>query len=105
MARLPTETRERILARDGFRCSARFLGGACDTILDVHHIRPREEGGTDEDDNLMVLCHSHHPMLESIRKAILAKRRPEWKRCNRHHRSAQARYECERRLNRHLLAA
>lgn len=27
---------------------------------DVDHIKPRRAGGTDDDDNLRSLCHSHH---------------------------------------------
>lgn len=93
-----TEIRARILARDA-GCSGRFLGGACSATLDVHHIRPREEGGTDADENLMVLCHRHHPMLEAIRKAILQRREPR-KTCRHRHPYPGAREACERRLNR-----
>ena len=88
--------RARIIARDR-GCSGRFLGGECSPILDVHHILPREEGGTDEDSNLMALCHTHHPMLESMRRAILRRRR--WRTCPHEHRYAHAREACERRLN------
>jgi hypothetical protein len=88
--------RERIIARDR-GCSGRFLGGRCSAVIDVHHITPREEGGTDEDENLMALCHTHHPQLESLRREILRRRAP--KRCNHDHRYPWAREECERRLN------
>jgi len=30
--------------------------------LDVHHITPREEGGTNSENNLVVLCPNHHRM-------------------------------------------
>ena len=96
--------RDRVLERDQHRCSGRFLGGECSAVLDVHHIVSRREGGTDDDDNLLTLCHRHHPMLESIRRAIL-KRRPRWKKCNHDHRYDHARRMCEERLNRHLEAA
>ena len=99
-----TETRARILARDQ-GCSGRFLGGTCVDPLDVHHILPREENGTDADDNLMVLCHRHHPMLEALRRAILSRRRPARKTCPHTHRTREARELCERRLNRDSLAA
>jgi len=102
---LSAEIRERILERDQRRCNGRFLGGRCSPILDVHHIHPREEGGSDDEDNLMVLCHRHHPMLEAIRRQILKRREPEWKRCPHRHRSPEARLLCERRLNRGLRAA
>jgi len=97
--KLPAEIRERILERDGF-CSGRFLGGPCSAVLDVHHILPREEGGTDEPSNLMVLCHSHHPQLEAMRRAILKRKRRAWRHCHHAHPYPGAREACERRLNR-----
>ena len=93
------DTRTRVLERDQHRCSGRFLGGGCSAVLDVHHIVPRSEGGTDEDDNLLTLCHRHHPMLESIRRAILKNRIPSWKRCTHYHPYEQGRRLCEARLN------
>ena len=30
------------------------------TTLDVHHIIPRHEGGTNEESNLVILCPTHH---------------------------------------------
>lgn len=100
-----TETRARVLAREKI-CNGRFLGGRCSPVLDVHHILPREEGGTDEDENLLVLCHRHHPMLEALRREILKRRG--WKRCTHKpgvHRYPGAREACERNLNRHLRTA
>lgn len=98
------DIRTRVLARDQRACSARFLGGGCSTVLDVHHILPREEGGTDEDENLLTLCHRHHPMMEALRRAILKRRG--WRPCPHKigvHRYPGARETCERTLNRHLL--
>lgn len=99
---IPADIRERVLARDG-GCSGRFLGGRCSPVLDIHHILPRDDGGTDEESNLMVLCHSHHPMLEAMRKVILHRRG--WRECPHGHRTPEARRLCERRLNRDLLKA
>ena len=99
------DTRTRVLERDRHRCSGAFLGGGCSAVLDVHHILPRDEGGTDEDDNLLTLCHRHHPMLEALRRAILKRRG--WKQCNHPpgtHRYPGAKAACERQLNRRLLA-
>lgn len=100
------DIRTRVLARDARRCSGRFLGGGCSAILDVHHILPREEGGTDEDENLLSLCHRHHPMMEALRRAILKRRGgPIWKPCPHKpgiHRYPGARESCEQTLNRHL---
>jgi hypothetical protein len=89
--------RARIIDRDR-ACSGRFLGGPCSPLIDVHHIVPRDEGGTDEDENLLALCHRHHPMLESMRRQIL--RRRGWKTCPHDHRYSWAREECEAKLNR-----
>lgn len=101
------EIRARVLARDS-GCSGRFLGGECSAVLDVHHILPREEGGSNEDSNLMVLCHRHHPMLEALRRAILKRRPDRPKRCPHppgSHRYPGAREACEQHLNRQRLAA
>ena len=35
-----------------------------DTITEVHHILPRTDGGTDDPDNLIVLCPNHHAMAD-----------------------------------------
>lgn len=52
--------REQANIRDEYRC--RF----CDFNLtvDVHHIVPRSEGGTDEPSNLITLCPNHHRMAD-----------------------------------------
>ncbi len=92
------DTRARIIERDR-GCSGRFLGGQCSPVLDVHHIRPRSEGGGDEDDNLMALCHSHHPQLEALRNAILGRREQARRHCHHKHPYPGAREACERRLN------
>ena len=103
--KLTADIRDRVLARDGWRCSGRFLGGECSAVLDVHHILPREEGGTDEASNLMTLCHKHHPMLEAMRRAILKRRPLAWKTCPHHHPYPGGKEECERRLNAVSVAA
>lgn len=91
------DTRARIIARDG-GCSGRFLGGICSEVIDVHHILPRGEGGTNEDENLMALCHVHHPTLEALRRALLKRRQPR-RVCRHRHVYPGAREACERRLN------
>lgn len=51
--------RERILIRDSFRCQVcrRVISGR---QAHVDHRLPLEEGGTDDDENLQVLCDKHH---------------------------------------------
>lgn len=100
MSQLDPHTRLRVLERDQHRCSGRFLGGECSAVLDVHHIVPRSEGGTDEDDNLLTLCHRHHPTLEAIRRAVLGRRKPIWRKCRHNHRYDHARRMCHEKLNR-----
>lgn len=33
--------------------------------IEIHHIKKRSQGGKDNLDNLMVLCHEHHEMAHS----------------------------------------
>lgn len=96
------EIRARVIARDGSRCTVGWLlGGACTETLHVHHLIPREEGGSDEESNLITTCDRHHPQVEAIRREVL--RRRGWKRCPHKpgvHRYPGAREACERQLNR-----
>jgi 5-methylcytosine-specific restriction endonuclease McrA len=48
--------RTEVLDRDEWRCQR--CGGKRN--LDVHHVRPRSQGGFDVADNLIVLCRSCH---------------------------------------------
>jgi hypothetical protein len=50
--------RYRIFQRDGWRC--RVPGCSSRRNLQVHHVVYRSHGGGDEDDNLAVLCATHH---------------------------------------------
>lgn len=95
--------RRRALKRDGNRCSVqRLLGGACTATLHVHHLVPVEDGGDlYSQDNLVTACSRHHPMLEALRRHVLAEvRNPSVPRCPHQHRSAEARRICERRMAR-----
>ncbi|MFD9205984.1 HNH endonuclease [Streptomyces sioyaensis] len=51
-------TVKRIKRRDGYRCTAVFSTGArcIQPGTDVDHVIPHSLGGTDEDDNLRLLC-------------------------------------------------
>ena len=61
---------ERIIHRIGTICC---YPNCKETIaLDVHHIIPRKEGGTNRDSNLFVLCPVHHRLAD--RGAIPRKR-------------------------------
>jgi len=64
------QKREQVLERDDYACrfcdlteseSAEEYGRA----LDVHHVIPKRDGGTDAIDNLLTLCPSCHNTLES----------------------------------------
>ena len=49
-------TRRLVLQRDNHRCTQ--CGATSD--LEVHHIVPRAEGGTNDPDNLVTLCANCH---------------------------------------------
>ena len=49
--------REYVLYRDNHKCQH---CGKSNTILNIHHITPRADGGTNKPDNLITLCESCH---------------------------------------------
>ncbi len=51
--------REYVLYRDGHTCQI-CKGKSKDKVLNVHHIKPRSNGGTDRPDNLITLCETCH---------------------------------------------
>ncbi len=53
---------ERIIHRVGTICC--YPNCKENIALDVHHIVPREDGGTNRDDNLIVLCPVHHRLAD-----------------------------------------
>jgi hypothetical protein len=55
------DNRAKTHERDGYRCTS---CGATEA-LNVHHIIPRREGGTDDLDNLIVLCRKCHSKTPS----------------------------------------
>ena len=52
-----------VLARDGYTCQCGKRG--CTDKLEVHHIVPRSEGGSDAPENLITLCSKHHKVLHA----------------------------------------
>lgn len=57
------ETRRRVFARDGEQCTfVSRRGRRCTArhLLEVDHIRPRAEGGTNDEDNLRLRCRAHN---------------------------------------------
>lgn len=61
--------REYVLHRDSHTCQA-CNGKSKDKILNVHHIVPRSQGGTDRPDNLITLCESCHKKYHAGRLKI-----------------------------------
>ncbi|MBL0215882.1 MAG: HNH endonuclease [Myxococcales bacterium] len=58
---IPDATRRKVFVRDKCRC---IVPGCRSTrFLEVHHIRPRAEGGGHELTNVCVLCDAHHLQL------------------------------------------
>jgi hypothetical protein len=55
---IPPAVRRAVLARDRHRC--RVPGCTHATFLDVHHIVPRSEGGSNDPLNLIGICSAHH---------------------------------------------
>lgn len=62
---IPAIQRHQVQLRDGGRCTEiGAQGQRCESRrwLDVHHIRPRSEGGGNGLENLTTLCSAHHRM-------------------------------------------
>lgn len=55
-------TKTMVLNRDGYKCQC-CKGKHKDSKLEVHHIVFRSQGGSDEADNLITLCHTCHKAL------------------------------------------
>jgi len=55
-------TKAMVLNRDGYKCQC-CKGKHKDSKLEVHHIIFRNQGGSDEADNLITLCHTCHKAL------------------------------------------
>ncbi len=55
---IPPRVRREVLARDKHRCQAPGCG--LTRFLEVHHVKPRNQGGTNQAENLVTLCASCH---------------------------------------------
>jgi hypothetical protein len=62
---IPPATRRKVMRRDHGRCQV--PGCRLATWVDVHHIQLRSEGGDHGEDNLIVLCESHHSAIHDGR--------------------------------------
>ncbi|MFH1466703.1 MAG: hypothetical protein ABIO70_20120 [Pseudomonadota bacterium] len=58
---IPPAVRRRVLVRDGGRCQV--PGCRNRRHVEVHHLRPRAEGGGHGPENLLTLCSCHHDMV------------------------------------------
>jgi hypothetical protein len=55
---IPPRARRKVMRRDGGRC---VIPGCRNSLfLDIHHVRPRSEGGNHDPDGLVALCGAHH---------------------------------------------
>lgn len=57
-ATIPPSTRRAVLVRDGHRCTTPGCGAR--QFLEVHHLVPRQGGGTNTEENLRTLCSACH---------------------------------------------
>jgi hypothetical protein len=58
---IPPSRRRAVLLRDGHRCRVRGCGST--RFLEVHHLKSRRDGGSNDEDNLVVLCSNCHGHL------------------------------------------
>lgn len=62
-------TKAMVLNRDVYTCQL-CRGRRKDSKLEVHHILYRSQGGSDDSDNLVTLCHSCHKDLHAGKKTL-----------------------------------
>jgi hypothetical protein len=55
---IPPAVRRKVMERDGRKCSV--PGCRHGQYLDLHHVKPRAEGGDHDPDRLVTLCGAHH---------------------------------------------
>lgn len=62
-----------------------------------------EGGARFDEDNVITVCHRHHPQLEAIRRAILRRREIRVPPCRHRHRYDHVRQGCRARRERAAL--
>ena len=72
-AHIDNKTRKTVYARDGYRCAL------CDSTqyIQIHHVVPRSQGGTNSPQNLITLCHACHGLCHGIEVYAGTERTPE----------------------------
>ena len=58
-------TRKRILERDSHLCQACARNDRVTVGNEVHHHKPKAQGGSDADENLETLCHDCHVVADA----------------------------------------
>lgn len=59
------QTKDEVLMRANYRCVLCGWGGAS-SIVEVHHLIPKAEGGDDMTINQIVLCPNHHALVTAL---------------------------------------
>ncbi len=70
--------RNTVLNRDAARCTfVSAIGVRCrsEKQIDIHHVRPKSEGGENVETNLTTLCRAHHQLLHVNRDAEKSEKR------------------------------
>lgn len=68
------KVRPRILARDGHLCQSCLQAGRYTQATEVDHVIPLSKGGSNDDDNLMALCHTCHGLKTATERHISRKK-------------------------------
>jgi 5-methylcytosine-specific restriction endonuclease McrA len=62
------QRRDRLLVERGASCQV--CGFSCELALEVHHVVRVTDGGTDDWDNLVLLCANCHSLVDYLHKAV-----------------------------------
>ena len=58
---IPPAAKRAVLARDSYRCQVKGCGST--HLLEIHHVKPRSDGGSNKAENLRVVCAACHQLL------------------------------------------